>query len=167
MADIDFSEIVYRRANFNDIDTLVDYRIQFLNEVLRHEKNEETEILRSSLHQYFSETLASDSLIACIAHHEGRPLGTGCMVIWRIPGRYGGLETGRLGYILNMYTIPEARRRGIGSHLLLKLIDEAKSLGLKYLHLHASKDGINIYRKAGFKEPFQPELVLRLQTEKE
>jgi len=35
--------------------------------------------------------------------------------------------------------------------------------GLKYLHLHASKDGINIYRKAGFVEPAQKELELRLE----
>jgi hypothetical protein len=47
--------------------------------------------------------------------------------------------------------------------LLNELIKEAKSLGLKYLHLHASKDGIKIYRKAGFAEPEQPELELRLE----
>jgi hypothetical protein len=31
------------------------------------------------------------------------------------------------------------------------------------LYLHASKDGINIYRKAGFVEPEQQELKLRLE----
>ena len=82
--------------------------------------------------------------------------------MWQMPGRYGGLETGRCGYILNMYTIPEARGRGVCTRLLEELIKEAKSLGLRYLHLHASEDGVNIYRKAGFAEPKRAELALRL-----
>lgn len=28
-----------------------------------------------------------------------------------MPARYGELESGKLGYILNLYTIPEARRK--------------------------------------------------------
>ncbi|MFB0568695.1 MAG: GNAT family N-acetyltransferase [Nitrososphaeria archaeon] len=80
-----------------------------------------------------------------------------------MPSRYGGLESGRLGYILNLYTIPEARRNGIGTRLLNKLIKEARPLGLKYLHLHSSEDGMNMYRKAGFTEPHQIELRLRLE----
>jgi GNAT superfamily N-acetyltransferase len=82
--------------------------------------------------------------------------------VWQIPGRYEGLESGRAGYILNMYTIPEARRNGICTRLLKELIREAKSLGMRYLHLHASKDGEGIYKKAGFVDPEQPELKLRL-----
>jgi len=43
------------------------------------------------------------------------------------------------------------------------LIKEAKSLGLTYLHLHPSKDGINIYKKAGFVKFGHIELELRLE----
>jgi hypothetical protein len=43
------------------------------------------------------------------------------------------------------------------------LIKEARLLGLRYLHLHASKKGERIYRKAGFQEPHMPELALRLE----
>jgi len=84
------------------------------------------------------------------------------MVVWQMPARYGGLESGKAGYILNLYTIPEVRRKGICTRLLNELIKEAKALGLKYLHLHASEDGISIYRKAEFTEPDQIELKLRL-----
>jgi len=80
-----------------------------------------------------------------------------------MPARYGGLESGKLGYILNLYTIPEARKKGICTRLLNELIKEAKSLGLTYLHLHASEDGMNIYRKTGFAKPDQIELKLRLE----
>ena len=46
---------------------------------------------------------------------------------------------------------------------LKELIKEARSSGLRYLHLHASESGIDIYRKAGFAEPEQVELELRIQ----
>lgn len=46
---------------------------------------------------------------------------------------------------------------------LNELIREARSMGLRYLHLHASKDGEPIYRKAGFVEPKMPELKLILE----
>ena len=159
---IENHKINYRRANINDIEILVDYRIQFLNELYNHPENGETEILRNTLRQYFSEAIPSKNFIAWLAEYDGKIIGTSGMVVWRIPARYGGLEYGRLGYILNLYTIPEARRKGICTRLLNELIKEAKSLGLKYLHLHASQEGISIYRKAGFVEPDQPELTLRI-----
>jgi ribosomal protein S18 acetylase RimI-like enzyme len=81
--------------------------------------------------------------------------------VWQKPAIYGGVESGKLGYLLNFYTIPEARGRGIATRLLNELLREAKSSGLKYLHLHTSKDGISIYRKAGFIEPEMPELKLK------
>ena len=84
------------------------------------------------------------------------------MVVWQMPGRYGGLEEGRLGYILNMYTVPEARGKGICTRLLDELMKEARKLGLKYLHLHASEERVGIYKKAGFTYPKQAEMIMRL-----
>ena len=159
---IENNRIKYRRATSADIDTLIDYRVRFLNELYRHPENEQTRILRESLQKYFSEAIPSNNFIAWLAEYDSKTLGTGGMVIWRMPGRYRGLETGRLGYILNMYTVPEARRKGICTRLLKELINEAVRLDLKYLHLHTSEDGIDIYRKEGFAEPEQTELVKRL-----
>jgi GNAT superfamily N-acetyltransferase len=160
--EIENDKINYRRANINDVEILVDYRVRFLNELYNHPEDEETEILRKVLHQYFSETIPHNNFIAWLAEYNGKIIGTSGMVVWRMPARYGGLESGRLGYILNLYTVPEARRKGICTRLLNELIKEAKALGLKYLHLHASEEGINIYRKAGFVEPDQIELILRI-----
>lgn len=159
---IDRDKITYRRANIYDLKTLIDFRARFLNELYNHPDDIETESLKNGLKEYFSKALSSGNFIAWLAEYKGETIGTSGMVIWELPGRYGGLESGRLGYILNMYTIPEARKMGICSRLLKELVKEAKSHGLKYLHLHASKDGLNIYRNAGFVEPDQPELVFRL-----
>ncbi len=160
---IETDKINYRRANIDDVETLVDLRARFLNELYNHPYDDETKILKRSLRQYLSEAIPSNDFVAWVAEHNERIIGTGGMVVWRMPSRYGGLESGRLGYVLNLYTIPEARRKGIGTRLLNELIEEAGSLGLKYLHLHSSEDGTNMYRKAGFTEPDEIELRLRLE----
>lgn len=161
--EIGKEKIVYRRARIDDVPNLVEYRIRFLNEQYNHPEDGVTKILRKSLLGYFTKAIPSNDFIAWVAEYNGKMIATSGMVVWPIPARYGGVESGKLGYLLNFYTILEARRRGIGTRLLDELIEEAKLLGLKYLHLHASEDGISIYRKAGFVEPRMPELVLKLE----
>ena len=114
------------------------------------------------MHEYFSRAIPCNDFIAWLAEHEGRIIGTGGMVVWKRPTKYGGLESGRLAYLLNFYTVPEARRMGICTRLLDEIINEARLLGLKYLHLNATKDGMSIYRKVGFHEPHDKELELTL-----
>jgi GNAT superfamily N-acetyltransferase len=157
------SETVFRRATLDDVPVLVDCRIRFLNELLNHSEDDETEVVRKSLLEYFSKAIPSGDFVAWVAESDGRIIATSGMVVWQKPAIYRGVESGKLGYLLNFYTVPEERRKGIGTRLLSEVIKEARLLGLKYLHLHAAKDGISIYRKAGFQEPEQPELELRLK----
>jgi GNAT superfamily N-acetyltransferase len=155
--------IVYRRATIDDVSALVDYRVCFLNELFNHPEDDESAAVRKALLEYFTRAIPSKDFIAWVAEYNGKIVGTGRMVVWEKPAIYRGVESGRLGYLLNFYTLPEARRKGIGTRLLNEVIKEAKSLGLKYLHLHAFRDGIHIFRKAGFTEHWQPELEMRLE----
>lgn len=155
--------IIYRHATTNDVSALVDYRVRFLNELLNHPDDDDTRILRESLVKYFTRAITSEDFIAWVAEYEEKIIATSGMVVWEKPAIYGGAESGKLGYLLNFYTVPEARGKGIATHLLKEMLREARSLGIKYLHLHASEDGISIYKKAGFTEPERPELELRLE----
>jgi len=157
------NEIVYRRAALSDVPTLVETRVRFLNELHGHLENDETKVIRESLLNYFTKAIPSQDFIAWVAELDGKIVATSGMVVWQKPATYGGVETGRLGYLLNFYTVPETRRKGVATRLLHELIEEARLLGLKYLHLHASKSGESIYRTAGFREPRMPELTLRLE----
>ena len=156
-------EIVYRRAMLSDVPTLVDYKLRFLNELNGHVENHETEVVRESLQRYFTKAISSGDFVAWVAEQDGKMVATSGMVVWQIPARYSGVESGRLGYLLNFYTIPEVRGKGIATRLLNELVEDARLMGLRYLHLHASKVGESIHRKAGFAEPQMPELVLRLE----
>jgi GNAT superfamily N-acetyltransferase len=155
------TNIVYRRATADDVELLVNSRIQFLNSFFNHPYDEKTEILDKNLRTYFSEKINSNEYIAWLAESNGALVGISGMVIWELPPKYS-IENGRAGYILNMYTIPELRNKGICTALLGRLISEAKKLGISYLHLHASEKGLPVYRKVGFVEPNQIELYLQI-----
>ena len=154
------NKVTFRRAHVGDINNLVKYRIRFFNEEKVHSESE-TKALEVELKKYFSWAISSNEFIGWLAEYEGKIVGTSGMVIWQIPGRYGFLS-GKNGYILNMYTIPEMRKKGIATYLLNKLISEAKSMGVERLHLRAREAGDPLYRKIGFSEQQYPELVLRL-----
>jgi len=160
--DVENQKTSYRRAGVKDVETLVECRVRFLNELCDHPDDENAESLKKTLREYFSKAIPSGEFIAWLAEYEGKVVGTGGMVVWELPARYGGLESGKAGYVLNMYTVPEARRKGVCTRLLNELLEEARSMGLKYLHLHASEDGKSIYKKAGFVEPEQTELKLNM-----
>ncbi len=53
-------------------------------------------------------------------------------------------------YLLNFYTLPSARGRGLAKDLLKLLVDECRNRGLGTVVLHASKFGRPIYEKFGF-----------------
>ncbi|HZD60431.1 MAG TPA: GNAT family N-acetyltransferase, partial [Anaerolineae bacterium] len=137
-------------------------RIEFLNSFFDHERDEETELLSKEIKEYLLQAIPSNTFIAWIAELEGKLAGTSGMAIWQVLPKYSA-PSGKIGYILNMYTLPEMRGKGIGTRLLNELIGEAKSMGLDYLNLHASKEGMKMYRKAGFIEYQQVELGLKLK----
>ena len=54
---VEKGKIICRRADINDVEVLVNVRVRFLNELHKHPDDDETEALRKSLRQYFSESL--------------------------------------------------------------------------------------------------------------
>jgi ribosomal protein S18 acetylase RimI-like enzyme len=54
--------------------------------------------------------------------------------------------------IYNVATVPEARRQGIGFAMTTLPLMEARAMGYHIGVLHSSPMGLNVYRKAGFRE---------------
>lgn len=156
--------IRFRKAELKDAEILAEYRVKFLNELYPGKAESQQAELKSELTSYFKDSLAENTLVAWLAEIDDEVISTSTLVIWKAPMSYSGLhKSGKRGYILNMYTITMYRKKGIAGMLLDKLIEEAKNLGLEYVHLHATNDGIEIYRKRGFKEPHFPELKLEIK----
>ena len=52
--------------------------------------------------------------------------------------------------ILNVYTEPEFRKRGIARQIMLTILERLKEQGLRAVNLHASAEGRPLYEKLGF-----------------
>jgi len=159
---IDKTKISLRRVFIIDIETIIEYRITFLKEAQGIPSPELESLLRQSLKQYFTRSLKNETFVSWIAEYENKSIGFSGMIIREQPGNFE-VPNGKTGYILNMFTIKEFRKNGIGSLLFQKLIDEAKQKELDKIELHATNDGEPIYRQFGFIEPHDKALEIILK----
>jgi GNAT superfamily N-acetyltransferase len=61
-----------------------------------------------------------------------------------------GIAKGRQGLVLNVYTEPAWRRRGVAEFLMRQVLASAADYGLETLVLHASTAGRPLYERLGF-----------------
>ena len=66
------------------------------------------------------------------------------------PLNQSALAEGRHGVIVNVFTEPEWRRRGVAEMLLRRIIEWARAERLDRLVLHASEEGRALYERLGF-----------------
>ena len=158
------SAIVLRMIEQNDIALLVEYRLKYLAEMQGEQAVQNIEATRKSLETYFAKMLDKNSFFAFGAELNGAVVSFGGMVVKEIPGDFIS-ATYFEGDILNMYTVPEARRKGISQMILEALMKEAAARGISKVALHTSKDGEHLYRKNGFAEPVYPYLELVIKKE--
>ena len=62
--------------------------------------------------------------------------------------------------IINVYTEPAYRRRGLARQLMAELLDWCRSSGIRVVILHASKEGRSLYESLGFTSTNEMRLVL-------
>ena len=158
---IDLKKIMIRNVDLEDIPSMIQHRIDYLAEMQGKRDEDFIRQLKNDMNDFFKKSLLNGSFIALVAAHEESIVAYGGIVLREIPGdfnRSSYLE----GDILNMYTIPEARRQGISTLILKQLLIEATSMGVTKLALHTSKDGEKLYRSIGFSDPLYPYLELPL-----
>jgi GNAT superfamily N-acetyltransferase len=159
--NIEISKIKIHKVGEADISSMVKYRIDYLTEMQGARDKEFIGQLKEEMYGFFKKSISIGSFVGFFAEMEGHILAYGGMVIREIPGDFN-----RSSYleadILNMYTIPSARRKGISTLILKQLLNEANLKGITKIALHTSKDGEKLYRSVGFKEPVFPYLELPL-----
>lgn len=160
---INKDNLVFRRATLDDIPELIKFKLLLLDELHEEENKDNLAQLIKELEKFFKEHLVTNDFVSWIVEYEGEIIATSCLILCRVPPRYDCLH-GRYGYISNMYTVPKARRNGISTELVKRLVEEAKILNIDILNLHATKDGIQMYRRFGFTDPIDPELELNLDN---
>jgi GNAT superfamily N-acetyltransferase len=147
------NKITYHRATAADVEALVELRIKFALELNGAHPPEAVDALRAQMTNYFA--TAGDSCISYLAKCDGEVAGIGSVMLREQPGNFKN-PSGRWGYIMNMYTLPQHRRKGICKGILNELVADAARQGITALELHATKTGEMVYSQAGFELHNEP-----------
>ena len=143
--------ITYRKATLSDAEKLAEIRSFFLKEMNNVTSEEDRVIVEQANLEYLRKALYDNTFISWIALDNEVIIATSGLSFSVVPPFFNIL-TGKVAYIMNMYTLPSYRNRGIGSELFKKIIDEAKQLGYKKITLNATNMGRPLYEKYGFKD---------------
>lgn len=149
--------ITYHKATINDISVLVDNRILFALELSEGQNEDTIQSLRNQMTDYFSKAIQDNTCISFIAKFDEIVAGIGSVHLRDMPGNFKN-PSGKWGYIMNMYTIPSFRRKGICKGILNLLVEEGKKIGVTAFELHATKDGEKVYTQEGFTHHNEPTL---------
>lgn len=140
--------MVFEQAVMDDIPVLTELRIAYLLEDYGAIPDERLSAIRDSLPDYFRKHLGSD-IFVFLCRDSGRAAGCCFLYVSEKPANPSFIG-GKTGAVMNVYTLPEYRRRGIGHRLMEMLLSEAASLGLDYVELKATDEGYGLYKALKF-----------------
>jgi len=136
-----------REAGIEDIKILVEYRKQFLNEVY---KEELPPCFDTNMSEYLTKLYKKEAFVSFLAEKDNTVISVVMMSIIQYPPKLGG-EVRNIGYVFNVYTLPQYRGQGIGAKLLDKVIEKGKHAKLTQIQLQAQQKAESLYLRAGFK----------------
>jgi GNAT superfamily N-acetyltransferase len=137
-----------RRAAMADIETLINLRLAFIMEAGPESGIPESEF-REMVRGYLAEKLPNGEFLVWLAEEDGQAVGCGALLMLRMPPT-AYHPAGLVPYLLNMYTRPEWRGRGIATALVEAMIAYVKTTPAKFISLHAMEKGRGIYERLGF-----------------
>lgn len=148
----------YRKATLEDLPLLVETRIQILRAANRLDDSVDLSLVQKNSQTYYEKSLSDGSHIAYLVFDGARFIGAGGVSFFQVMPTYHN-PTGQNAYIMNLYTDPAYRRRGVASQTLRCLITEAYERGVIRISLDSTAMGRPLYEKFGF-VPMPDELEL-------
>ena len=142
-------DMEFRKATAEDIDLLVRTRIEVLRAANGLADSADMSEVEKQSRAYYEKALADGTHTALLVSDHGQFIGAGGISYYRVMPTYHN-PTGRKGYIMNMYTRPEYRRKGIAAHTLGLLVQDARDKGIVSVSLEATAAGRPLYEAYGF-----------------
>jgi ribosomal protein S18 acetylase RimI-like enzyme len=147
-------DILIRRATLADVPALARHRAGMYRDMGHIAESHEARFLVASA-DYFRAAVPTGEYLAWLAFPSRSPDeivgGAGLIVRSMIPrpSPSGEIEV-RDAQVVNVYTEPAWRRRGIAALLMRELLEYARANRLDRVSLHASDDGRPLYESLGF-----------------
>jgi GNAT superfamily N-acetyltransferase len=139
--------VEFRLATAADVESLVALRAAFLAELTGCDPGDPA--LLNAMRRYFSTTVPAGEFIAHLAEVDGRGVATSGLIVRQNPPSAKNRE-GREAFVLNVFTLPAWRGRGIATAQLERTIAAARDARCGRVVLHAAQRAVPIYLRAGF-----------------
>ena len=148
-----------REASQSDIPEILRQRRKMYEDI-HHPDPAVLDTVVSLSSAYLKTAIADGSFRAWLAADLDRVVAGGAVIISPWPAHPYDLEC-RRATILNVYTYPEYRRRGIARRLMQTIIAWCQREGFARVTLHASDEGRRLYESLGFEPSNEMRLNLR------
>ena len=139
----------YKKATIADIDELVKTRIIVLRAANKLSNDVDMSLVEKESYEYYKSALETGEHIAYLVYDNENLIGAGGVSFYQVMPTYHN-PTGKKAYIMNMYTNPAYRRKGIAYQTLNLLVADAKNKGIDAISLEATEMGRPLYEKFGF-----------------
>lgn len=141
--------LLYRRAGSHDRELLTRLRLEVLRAANGLE--EDVDLSRTELEsrRYYETCFPEDSHAAWLVFDGEEVVGMGAVSFYQVMPTYHN-PSGKKAYIMNMYTRPDYRRRGIAYRVLELLTAEAEMRQIDAVTLEATAAGRPLYEAFGF-----------------
>ena len=148
----------FYKATLEDLDLLVRTRIQVLLAANRLPEDTDMSAVEQASRDYYTAALADGSHAAWLVFDGDTWIGAGGVSFYRVMPTYHN-PSGRKAYLMNIYTHPDYRRRGVARHMVDLLVGEARERGVTAISLEATAMGMPLYESYGFvRMPMEMEL---------
>jgi len=152
-----------RPARPSDAELLVRHRRRMWQDIRRF-RREELDAADLPYLRWMRREMRAHRLLGYIAvDADGAALGSGLLWLQPSQPRPGRLNRPYTPYILSMYTERRARRRGIATALVSRMVEWSRAHGYGRVLLHASDHGRPVYAALGFTPGREMRLDLRLR----
>lgn len=150
-----------RRATLADREALIHLRLALFRDLGELRDEAEAPTITTILAHYFDEEMPPGRFHAWLAFDDaGVAIGSGGLIFIQKPPMPSN-DSGREAYLMNMYTAPSWRGRGVARAIVGAILAFAREAGISTVRLHASVPGRPVYERAGFKAT-DAEMVITL-----
>ena len=139
----------YRVATLEDLDLLTTSRIEVLRAANKLDDSVDMTLVEKESYKYYKKALADGTHFAILVMEGDKFIGAGGVSFYTVMPTYHNPD-GKKAYIMNMYTAPSYRRKGIATKMLDLLVRDAKEHGITAISLEATAMGRPLYEKYGF-----------------
>ena len=139
----------YKIATIEDLDVLTKTRVEVLRAANKLDDTVDMSQVEKESREYYQKALADGSHVAVLVYDGEACVGAGGVSFYTVMPTYHN-TSGKKAYIMNMYTKPEYRRKGIAYQTLDIVVDACKKRNITHITLEATEMGRALYEKYGF-----------------